>query len=187
MMLPSGLLEVLVELELPPRFAIELSTNEEMIDCADAALVWDVVPDVAPEALEVLAVRALIRFWNAVLKLEATLLEAPEPPPMLPSNSLFVEATARLVSAAAVEAAVGVEALAAELKAPLSGLLPMLPIDIIIPNATPGIRAIGRPRKNLRGISLAVRSIRLTIDQRAGAPRGASEARYPSAASRVTK
>jgi hypothetical protein len=62
MMLPSALLEVLVELELPPRSAIELSTNEEMIDCADAALVGDAVPDVAPEALEVLAVRALIRF-----------------------------------------------------------------------------------------------------------------------------
>jgi len=146
MMLPSGLLEVLVELELPPRFAIELSTNEEMIDCADAALVGDVVPDVAPEALEVPAVRALIRFWNAVLKLEVTLLDAPEPPPMLPSNSLFVEAIARLLSAAAVEAAVGVDALAAELEAPLSGLLPMLPIDIIIPSATSGTRAIGRPR-----------------------------------------
>ena len=69
----------------------------------------------APEALEVPAVRALIRLWNAVLKLEVTLLEAPEPPPMLPSNSLFVEAIARLASAAAVDAAVGVEALAAEL------------------------------------------------------------------------
>ena len=32
MMLPSGLLEVLVELEVPARFAIELSTKEEMID-----------------------------------------------------------------------------------------------------------------------------------------------------------
>ena len=80
MMLPSGLLEVLEVLEVPARFAIELSTKEEMIDCADAALVEDVVPDVAPEALEVPAVRALIRFWNAVLKLEVTLLEAPEPP-----------------------------------------------------------------------------------------------------------
>jgi hypothetical protein len=155
MMLPSGLLDVLVELELPPRSAIELSTNEEMIDCADAALVGDAVPGVAPEALEVLAVRALIRFWNAVLKLEATLLEAPEPPPMLPSNSLFVEAIARLLSAAAVEAAVGVEALAPKLEAPLGGLLPMLPIDIIIPNAALRIRAIGRPPKNLRGAARA--------------------------------
>ena len=144
-------------------------------------------PEVAPEALEVPAVRALIRFWNAVLKLEVTLLEAPEPPPMLPSNSLFVEAIARLASAAAVDAAVGVEALAAELGAALSGLLPMLPIDIIIPNATLGIRAIGRPRKNLRGLSLEMRTVRLTIPQRTGAARGASEARYPRAASRVTK
>jgi hypothetical protein len=118
MMLPSELLEVLEELELPPRFAIELSTNDEMIDCADAALVDDVVPDAVPEELEALAVRALIMFWNAVLRLEATLLEAPEPPSMLPSNALLLEAVARLVSAAAVEAAVGVE-LAAELEAPL--------------------------------------------------------------------
>jgi hypothetical protein len=106
MMLPIGLLDVLVELELPPRFAIELSTNEEMIDCADAALVEDVLPEVAPEELAVLAVRALMRFWNAVVRLEATLLEAPEPPLMLPSNWLLVDASARLVSAAAEVAAV---------------------------------------------------------------------------------
>jgi hypothetical protein len=62
MMLPSGLLDVPEELELPPRSPIELSMNEEMIDCADAALVEDGVPDVVPEALELLAVRALIRF-----------------------------------------------------------------------------------------------------------------------------
>jgi hypothetical protein len=33
-----------------------------------------------------------------------TLLEAPEPPPRLPSNSLLVDSVARLVSAATVEA-----------------------------------------------------------------------------------
>jgi hypothetical protein len=82
---------------------------------------------------------------------------------------------------------VGVEALTADIAAPLAWLLPMLPIDIISPSATPGLRAIGRPRENLRGISVAVRPIRLMIGQRAGAPRGASDARYPSAASTVTK
>jgi hypothetical protein len=59
MMLPMalvGLLEVL-EPEVPPRSAIELSMNEEMIDCAEAALVADVVPD----ALDALPVRALSR------------------------------------------------------------------------------------------------------------------------------
>jgi len=36
MMLPSGLVEPLEELELePPRSAIELSTKDETIDCAD--------------------------------------------------------------------------------------------------------------------------------------------------------
>ncbi len=118
MMLPSGLLEVLEVLELPPRSAIALSMNEETIDSADAALVEDVVPDV-PEELEVLAVRAPIRFWNAVLRLEATLLEAPEPPSMPPSNWLSLDAIARLVRAAAVEATVEAEELAAELEAPL--------------------------------------------------------------------
>ena len=66
MMLPSGLVELPVELEelaleLPPRSAIELSMNDEIIDCADSALVEGVVPDVVPEELEVLPVRALIR------------------------------------------------------------------------------------------------------------------------------
>ncbi len=64
MMLPSALVELLGELELvlPLRSAIELSTNDEIIDCADSALVEDVVPDVVPEELEVLPVKALIRF-----------------------------------------------------------------------------------------------------------------------------
>ncbi|MGD0493438.1 MAG: hypothetical protein ABSC32_18025 [Steroidobacteraceae bacterium] len=64
MMLPSPLVEVLEELELepPPRSAIELSINDEIIDCADAALVEAAAPVVAPEELEVLPVRALIRF-----------------------------------------------------------------------------------------------------------------------------
>jgi hypothetical protein len=62
MMLPSALpvLDAL-ELELPPRPAIELSMNDEIIDCADSALVEEVVPDVVPEELELLPVRALIR------------------------------------------------------------------------------------------------------------------------------
>jgi hypothetical protein len=121
MMLPSGLLEVLdvlEELGLAPRSAIELSMNEEMIDCAEAALVEEVAPDAVPAELEVPAVRALMRFWNAVLRLEVTLLEAPDPPSMLPSSWLFADAIARLASAAAADAGLAVE-LAAELEAPL--------------------------------------------------------------------
>jgi hypothetical protein len=63
MMLPSALLEVPVELVLfalepASRFAIELSMNDEMIDCVDAALVADVVVEV----LELLPVKELRRF-----------------------------------------------------------------------------------------------------------------------------
>ena len=63
MMLPSGLVEPPEEfaLELPPRSAIELSIKEEIIDCADSALVEDAGSAVAPEELEVPPVRALIR------------------------------------------------------------------------------------------------------------------------------
>jgi hypothetical protein len=61
MMLPSVLVAPLVELELPPRSAIELSMKDEMIDCADAALVEDVAPDAVPEELEVPPVNELIR------------------------------------------------------------------------------------------------------------------------------
>ena len=61
MMLPSALVELLEELELSLRFEMELSMNDEMIDCADSALVEAVVPDVVPEELEVLPVKALIR------------------------------------------------------------------------------------------------------------------------------
>ncbi len=59
---PSALLELLeaVELELPLRPAIWLSTKDEMIDCADSALLAGVVLDVAPEELA-LPVSALIR------------------------------------------------------------------------------------------------------------------------------
>lgn len=61
MMLPSGLVELFEELESePPRSAIELSMNEEMIDCADPAF-GDGVPEVAPEELDALPVKALIR------------------------------------------------------------------------------------------------------------------------------
>jgi len=63
MMPPSIPVESLeeLELELPPRSAIELSMNDEMIDCADSALVEDVAPDVVPEELDVVPVNALIR------------------------------------------------------------------------------------------------------------------------------
>lgn len=55
MMLPSALVGPLEELELapPPRSAIELSMNDEIIDCADSAPVEG--------ELEVPPVRALIR------------------------------------------------------------------------------------------------------------------------------
>jgi hypothetical protein len=69
MMLPSALVKPLaelkvVEVEPPPRFASSLSTNDEMIDCAEAALVEAVVPedDVVPDVVEVLPVRLLSRF-----------------------------------------------------------------------------------------------------------------------------
>jgi len=112
MMLPSALVELLEELalELALRSSIELSMNDEIIDCADAALVGDVVPDVVLEELAPpLPVRALIKLWNAELRLEVTLLEAPEPPSRLPSNSLSPDSVIRLVSAATVDATVAVE------------------------------------------------------------------------------
>jgi hypothetical protein len=66
MMLPSALVELLValeelEFEVPPRAAIELSMNDEMIDCAAVALVEDAAPDVVEEELEVLPFRAPTR------------------------------------------------------------------------------------------------------------------------------
>jgi hypothetical protein len=77
-----------------------------------------------------------------------TLLEAPEPPSRLPSNSLLADSVARLVSAATVEAVLAVEltvALGTEV-----WLLLTLPIDIMTPIATAGIRVIGRDSTNLR-------------------------------------
>lgn len=71
-----------------------------------------------------------------------TLPEAPEPTPRLPSNSLLADSVARLVSAATVEAVLAVT-LAVE-----AWLLLMLPIDIMAPIATAGIRGIGRDSKN---------------------------------------
>ena len=61
---PIAPVELLDEfgLELALRSAIEASMNDEIIDCADSALVEDVVPDVVPEEFEVLPVRALMRF-----------------------------------------------------------------------------------------------------------------------------
>jgi len=88
-----------------------------------------------------------------------TLLEAPEPPSRLPSNSLLADSLARLVSAATVEAVLAVElavelelllALATELAGVAAAwLLLMLPIDITVPIATAGIRDIGRDSWNL--------------------------------------
>jgi hypothetical protein len=167
MMLPSTLGELLEELEFElPRSAIELSMKDEIIDWADPALVEEDVPDVVPEELEVLPIRALSRLWNTELKLEVTLLEAPKPPSMLPSNSLLADSLARPVSAATVEAVLAVKlavefevllALAAtvfsaeaaldalkRLDTAVAWLLLMLPIDIMAPTATAGIRAIGR-------------------------------------------
>lgn len=62
MMLPSALVELLEALELPLRFEIELSINDEMIDFADSAFVETAVPDPVPEEAEVLPVKAFIRF-----------------------------------------------------------------------------------------------------------------------------
>ena len=82
-----------------------------------------------------------------------TLLEAPKPPSRLPSNSLLADSLARLVSAANVEAVLAVElavelelllALATELAGVAAAWLLMLPIVIMVPIATAGIRGIGR-------------------------------------------
>jgi hypothetical protein len=109
-----------------------------------------------------------------------TLLEALEPPSMLPSNSLSPDSVARLVNAAIVEATPAVE-LAVELEVLLvlavvfaevaaaavfaaaaalealkrlyraeAWLLPTLPIDITTSIAVARIRAIGRGSKHLR-------------------------------------
>jgi hypothetical protein len=59
MMLPSGLLELPDELELPPRSAIELAMNDEMTDCAGPAPEEEGVPVAAPEELEASPVSAL--------------------------------------------------------------------------------------------------------------------------------
>jgi hypothetical protein len=67
-----------------------------------------------------------------------TLLEAPEPPPRLPSNWLLADSVARLVSAATVEARLAVElalgptVLLALAGVAAAGLLLMLPIDILL-------------------------------------------------------
>jgi hypothetical protein len=82
------------------------------------------------------------------------LLEAPELPPNVPSNSLLADSLARLVRAATVEVRFAVT-LAVELAAGLAGaaeawLLLTLPIDIMAPIATAGIRVIGRDSISLR-------------------------------------
>ncbi len=182
MILPSAFAELLVELvefelEVLPRSAIELSMNDEMIDCTDSSLVDDFVPDVVPEELGVPAVSDVIKLWNADVRLDVTLLDALEPPFNPASNSLLPDSVAKVVSAATVEATLAVE-LAATLAVLLAPLaedaaaavfcaeaapvalnrldnnedcpLPMLPIDIMIPPADPGHRVIGRHSKNLK-------------------------------------
>jgi hypothetical protein len=73
----------------------------------------------------------------------------------LPSNSLSADSVARLVSAATVEA-VFVEVLLVLADVPANiteaWLLLTLPIDIIAPIATAGIKHIGRNSKNLSKI-----------------------------------
>jgi len=111
-----------------------------------------------------------------------TLVGAPEPPSMLPSNSLSADSVARLVSAATVEATLVVEPLvelalllvlvlagplaaATPLPAPEAALyaprtlyrpeawlLPTLPMDMMPPIGTAGARAIGRSWKNLKKV-----------------------------------
>ena len=77
-----------------------------------------------------------------------TLLEAPELPSRLPSNSLSPDSVARLVSAAAAFAA---EAALDALKRLYRAGLPLtLPIDIMTPIAIARTGAIGRGPKNLR-------------------------------------
>lgn len=63
MMLPSAPVELLegLELELPPSSAIELSMNDEIIDCADSAVVEDVVLGAVPGEFALPPVRALNR------------------------------------------------------------------------------------------------------------------------------
>lgn len=84
-----------------------------------------------------------------------TLLEAPEPASRLPSNSLLADSVARFVSAATVEAMLAPEAAVAAVPAEVAaaGLLVTLPIDIIVPLATGGIRVVGRISQNLSRIS----------------------------------
>ena len=89
-----------------------------------------------------LPVRALIRLWNTELRLEVTLLEAPDPASRLPSNWLSADSLARLVSAATVETMLAV-APAVELELLVLAVVPkvagatllMLPIDIMVPIA----------------------------------------------------
>jgi hypothetical protein len=112
------------------------------------------VPDAVPEEFEVLPVRALIKLWNTELKLEVTLLDAPELASRLPSNSLLADSVASFVSAATVEAMLAVEVAVAAVLAGVAaaGMLVTLPIDIIVPIAAGAIRFIGRISQNLSGV-----------------------------------
>ena len=114
MMLPIVPLAVpaALVLELPPRLASELSTNEEMIDCALGVVADEVEPELAPDAAAPLPSSVASRFWKAELRLEVTLLVAPEPASRLPSSWLSTESVARLVRAATVAATLEAEAVA---------------------------------------------------------------------------
>ncbi len=127
-----------------------------------------------------------------------TLLEAPEPPSRLPSNSLLPDSITRLVSAATVEPTPAVE-LAVEFEVLLvlvavpagvaaatvfaaeaaldalkrlyraeAWLLPTLAIDIMTPIAAAGTRGIGGNSKNFRG-TLSWHDARKRPESRQGA------------------
>lgn len=78
-----------------------------------------------------------------------TLLEAPESPPRLPSNSLFADSDARVVRATTVEALFAVTP-GGEPDTAGAWLLLTLAIVIMGLIATAGIRVIGQDSKNLR-------------------------------------
>jgi hypothetical protein len=105
MKLPSELVEVLEEFEFEPSMlASELWMKEEIMDCADWALVVDEVSEVEFDALAVLAAKALMRFWNTELKVEVTPLDALDPALKLPRIWLLADWFARIVNADTVAA-----------------------------------------------------------------------------------
>ena len=144
-MLPSGLVELVDEVALAPPLssAIELSMNDEMMDCGDWALVEVVELEAVPAELDVVPAKEEIKFWNADVRVDVILPEALEPPYKLVSNSLLPDSVARLVSAATVDATLegelaadfGVVFVLAAVPAVVAAywLPPTLPIDIMSP------------------------------------------------------